>query len=200
MKVFITGASGYVGRHVAHAMRRAGYEVWGLVRTAEKAMELARMKFMRGGTMERPDSYLDVASECSVLIHAAMDWSSKGADLDRTTLDTLILAGNRGPQPKVFVYTSGVWIYGDTRNRQTDETTPVNPPTLVAWRPSNEQRVLTASGVRGIVVRPGCLYGKEGGLTALWFSGAYRDKSMKIIGDGKTDGRWFILKIWLKAS
>ena len=192
MKIFVTGATGYVGRHVAQALRRAGHEVWGLARTPEKANDLAKQEIHPVlGSMEKPDSYLEAAGECSVLVHAAMEWGPKGADLDRTTVETLILAGNRGPHPKTLVYTSGVWIYGTTGRAAVDELAPVNPPRLVAWRPSNEQRVLSASSIRGVVVRPGCLYGKEGGLTALWFSGAYRDKSMRIVGDGSN--RWTMI-------
>ncbi|MCB0300059.1 MAG: NAD-dependent epimerase/dehydratase family protein [Calditrichaeota bacterium] len=37
MKVFITGATGYIGFNVALAFRRAGYEIWGLTRSREKA-------------------------------------------------------------------------------------------------------------------------------------------------------------------
>ena len=36
MKVFITGATGYIGFSVASAYRRAGHEVWGLVRSGKK--------------------------------------------------------------------------------------------------------------------------------------------------------------------
>jgi len=34
--VFVTGASGYIGQHVAIAFRNAGYRVYGLVRSQEK--------------------------------------------------------------------------------------------------------------------------------------------------------------------
>ena len=37
MKVFVTGATGYIGFNVATAFRRAGHEVWGLARSQEKA-------------------------------------------------------------------------------------------------------------------------------------------------------------------
>lgn len=187
MKIFVTGASGYVGNHVASALRRAGHDVMGLVRTPEKARDLAKQEIHPViGAMDRPDSYLHLASECSVLVHAAMEWSDRAPDLDRTTVETLILAGNRGPQPKTLVYTSGVWIYGSTGRACADETTPVAPPRYVSWRPAIEQRVLTASSVRGVVARPGCLYGKQGGLTAPWFTGIEKEGAVTLVGDGTT--------------
>ncbi|MGH8414637.1 MAG: NAD-dependent epimerase/dehydratase family protein, partial [Gammaproteobacteria bacterium] len=42
MKIFVTGASGYVGFAVACALRRAGHEVYGLVRREESRMLLQR--------------------------------------------------------------------------------------------------------------------------------------------------------------
>src|SRR3989475_11772797 len=64
------------------------------------------------------------------------------------------------------IFTSGVWVHGDAGDRMVDETTPLNPIKLVAWRPAHEQLVLQASGMRGLVIRPGCVYGGPGGLTA----------------------------------
>lgn len=191
MRIFITGASGYIGNHVAAALRRAGHDVVGLVRTEEKAREIARQEIHPViGTMDDPQSYLDAAAECSVLVHAAMEWSARGADLDRTTIEALILAGNRGPQPKTLLYTSGVWIYGPTGRKAADETSPVTPPRYVAWRPANEQRVLSASSIRGVVARPGCIYGKRGGLTGSWFA-MIDGGNLKLINGGHY--RWALV-------
>ena len=41
MKIFITGATGYIGLNVALALRRAGHAVWGLIRSEDKARLLA---------------------------------------------------------------------------------------------------------------------------------------------------------------
>src|SRR5256886_17135246 len=80
------------------------------------------------------------------------------------SIEALIEAGRRGARPKTVIFTSGVWVHGDTGDRMVDETTPLNPVKLVAWRPAHEQVVLQASGVRGLVIRAGCVYGGPGGL------------------------------------
>src|SRR4029450_1243631 len=98
----------------------------------------------------------------------------------------------RGPTPKTFLYTSGVWVYGSTGDQPADETTPLTPLHLVAWRPAHEQMVLSATNVRGIVFRPGCVYGKPGSLTAAWFEGASKG-DLSVVGDGKN--RWAMVHV-----
>jgi nucleoside-diphosphate-sugar epimerase len=171
MQVFLTGATGYIGFAVSAALRRHGHRVWGLARNETKAARLARHEIEPViGDLSGPKSYVDVAAHCSVLIHTAFDYSGEGVAKNKLTIDTLLDAGRRGGEPKTLIFTSGAWVYGDTGDQMVDETTPLNPIKLVAWRPVHEQLVLGASGLRSIVIRPGCVYGGAGGLTARWFA------------------------------
>ena len=109
MKVFITGATGYIGFRVALALRRAGHGVWGLVRSQEKGEALAKNEIIPViGNMQRPESYLAVAEQCSVLIHAATEYSADRVALERLTAESLIWSGNSEAEPKTFIYTRGV--------------------------------------------------------------------------------------------
>lgn len=185
MRIFVTGATGYLGFNVATAFRRAGYDVYGLVRTQDKARELAKQEVHPVlGTMEQPDGYAAIAADCSVLIHAAADTQGDMFALDRKTVEALLSLSKKGPQPKTLIYTSGVWVYGNTGTKVADETTLVNPPKLVSARPKIEQTVLNAEGVRGLVMRPGCLYGKQGGLTAMWFKDSASHHILTVVGEG----------------
>src|SRR5437867_7160365 len=77
MRVFVTGATGYVGFAVATALRRAGHDVYGLTRGAAKASQLARQEIHPvQGDIGDPKSYADAAEECSVLVHAAFESSA----------------------------------------------------------------------------------------------------------------------------
>lgn len=188
MKVFVTGATGYVGSHVARAFRRAGHEVWGLVRSEAKAAGLAREEIRPvTGTLQQPSSWLSAAESCSVLVHCAVDSGSDPWTLDRAVVQALLKTADEGPRPKTFLYTSGVWVNGDTGGRLVDETTPLNPLALVAPRAATEKLVLGAPGVRGLVMRPGCLYGERGGMPGIWFAGA-ESKALQVVGDGRN--RW----------
>ena len=194
MKVFLTGATGYIAFNVALFFRRAGHKVWGLVRSDEKARILAKNEIMPViGSMQRPESYSAIAGQCQVLIHAATEHSENRVALERQTVEALIGTGRTSAQPKTFIYTSGVWVYGNTSCQMVDENTPLNPAKLVTWRPAVEQLVLNSDEVKGIVIRPGCVYGRQGGLTGLWFKGAYQDNSLKVVGDG--NNHWAIVQV-----
>lgn len=194
MKVFVTGASGYIGFNVASAFRRAGHEVWGLVRSEKKARAIAINEIRPViGSMQHPESYQPIAEQCSVLIHAAVDYQADTFSLDRQTMEVLLAAGKLGSQPKTVVYTSGTWVYGNTLGKPVDEGAPLRPATLVASRPGIERMVLNASGVRGVVVRPGCVYGRQGGLTGMWFDGPDKGKQLQMIGDG--NNRWAMVHV-----
>ena len=194
MKVFITGATGYIGFNVARALRKAGNEIFGLTRSRDKASVLLKNEITPViGDMSDPAGYLSVAEHCSVLIHAAMDYEHDSAELDKKTVKNLIRIGEKGSQPKTFIYTSGCWIHGDTNGKLVDETTPLSPAKMVAWRTEVEQSVLNAKNIKGIVVRPGCVYGKRGGLTGMWFDAISRNADLKISGDGSN--HWTLVHV-----
>ncbi len=194
MKVFLTGASGYVGFNVACALRRAGHKVYGLTRSEAQAARLRRHEICPViGSMQKQDSFKNVAVQCAVLVHCAVDYQADTFMLDRTTVEALIGYGEYGAKPKTVIYTSGVWVYGDTHGRLVDETTPLAPARLVARWPATEELVIEAKHVRGIVIRPGCVYGKRGGLTGMWFSGVAKDKALRVIGDGRN--RWAMVHV-----
>jgi nucleoside-diphosphate-sugar epimerase len=193
MKVFITGATGFIGLAVGQAFARAGYEVYGLCRSEAKARLLAREEIRPvPGDLSRPETWAEAAAQATVVIHCAADLQAGMVGPDRAAVEALIAAGPRGPRPKTLIYTSGVWVNGSTGEVAADETTPLNPLPIVAWRPAHEQAVLSATNVRGIVLRPGCVYGRSGSLTASWFEGAHK-KDLSAVGDGKN--RWAMVHV-----
>lgn len=77
--------------------------------------------------------------------------------------------------PKLaYIHTSGTWVHGDNRTEVVSDTTALNSPVaLVAWRPTQEQRVISNPDLNGIVIRPALLYGRSGSLTAMLFKSAH---------------------------
>jgi nucleoside-diphosphate-sugar epimerase len=174
---FITGATGYIGRNVARAFRRAGYRVLGLTRSASKAADLAADEVVAViGTLQDPAAWQAAAASAEVLVHAAVDYSTDTMALDQAIVKLLIRSASA--RNATLIYTSGVWVHGDTGGRVVDETAPLAPIEIVAARPATERLVLDASALRGIVIRPGIVYGQRGGLTAAFFD------EQPLLGDG----------------
>lgn len=184
MRVFLTGATGYLGSAVLDALVRAGHEVGALVRSGQAAERAsARGAHPVSGDLRDPESYRGAASGYDAYIHAAADDSPKRADVEQQTVDTLLSLA-AATAPSTFIYTSGMWVLGTTRG-PVDESAPYDPPALVAWRPALEQRVLAgAAGVRTAVVRPGLVYGGGSGLVSDMLTDA-DNGIMRVIGNGE---------------
>jgi len=196
MRVFVTGASGYIGSAVTAALARAGHEVLGLVRSPEKAGAIAGLEARPVvGTMADPASYREAAASSRVIIHCAVEYSTTQWELDRTTIDTCLAVAGESGQERLFVYTSGAWVYGGTGEGMVDESSPLKPPAFIAPRVQHEKRVLDAGRgkVRTLVLRPGTLYGGRGGLTTAWFGGAVQDGAARLVGDGSF--RWAMVHV-----
>jgi nucleoside-diphosphate-sugar epimerase len=185
MKVFVTGATGYIGRSLVRALHRAGHEVVGLARSLEKArgLRLPGIAWI-GGDLREPSGWAETASVCDGLVHLAMDPSGDGPDADRTALEAVLAAARKSGDPRVAIYTSGIWVLGETDG--ADETSPVRPAELVVWRPVHEQQALHAGSgpVVAAVVRPAIVMGGRGGITEGLFSGAATDGAPTVVGDG----------------
>jgi len=196
MKIFITGATGYIGFAVASALAAKGHQVFGLARSDEKAKKLAAVEVTPViGNMENPASYLETARSCQILIHCAAEWTEQYHKLDRLTVETFIKAATASSSQHTIIYTSGVWLYGNTQNEMVDESNKLNPPALVKPRIETENLVLNTqqNNVSTVIMRPGCVYGGNGGLTSAWFNSAMTIGEAEIVGDGKF--RWSMVHI-----
>lgn len=192
MRAFVTGANGYIGYNVARALRRAGHDVWGLVRNRDHFPRLERSEIRPVlGHLQDPDSYADAVAGSTVIVHAAIDYGADPTALETRLLDLVRSTASRSVEPKTLVYTSGVWVLGDTGGMVADESTPPSAPDLVAWRPAMERRVVGETAFRGIVLRPGVVYGGQGGLTGLWF----RDAQGGLVRAFGGDNRWAMVHV-----
>lgn len=186
MKVFVTGASGYIGSVVAELLKNSGHEVTGLARSAAAAAKLqAAGATAFEGSLADPAGLARAAKNADAVIHCAMAPTAEAGTLDRNAVETMLnaLAGSG----KAFVYTSGVWVYGDTRDRMLGEIARLDPPSLVAWRPPIEELVLEARdrGVKSMVLRPGMVFGRKGGVISGWYDSAAKEKVIRVVGDGQ---------------
>jgi nucleoside-diphosphate-sugar epimerase len=194
MKVFVSGATGYVGLNVARALRREGHQVWGMTRFENKKDLLLKSEIIPVvGDMRKADSYKKYLPQMEILVHAALAREKDAPLLDKETVKIFMEACNRSNTIKMFVYTSGVWVIGDTGDSKAQEDRAPKPIKMVAWRVEVEKMVLKGERVNTIVIRPGCVYGKQGGLTGLWFGSAENDKVFSMVGSG--NNRWAMVHV-----
>jgi nucleoside-diphosphate-sugar epimerase len=180
LNVFLTGATGYIGGAIADALLGAGHSVSGLARSDQAARTLTAKGIAPvAGDLNKPESLAKAAGASDGVIHAG---TTNDGRIDQAAVQAMLDALRGSGKP--FVYTSGIWVLGDTGGKVADESWPLNPAALVAWRPAMEQLVIAAArtGVRSVVIRPGVVYGRGGGIPADFV------KSARYVGTG--ENRW----------
>jgi nucleoside-diphosphate-sugar epimerase len=189
MRIFLTGATGYVGSAILEASLRAGHSVTALVRDPEKAEHVS----LRGarpivGELGKPAGYVAAAEESDVIVHAAYERSKQSVDVDRRAIETLLAAAGQRVetgQAACFIYTSGIWVLGDT-DGPASEDAPLKPIPFVAWRQHHEAlvRSLSRGGrIRTAIVRPGVVYGGARGIISDLLKNA-KNGLVRVVGDG----------------
>ena len=192
MQIFITGGSGYIGRSTIRALTRHGIGVTALARSDAAARTVSDLGATPvAGALTDTDVLREAAREADGVIHLGVDYAEGTADVDRTAADALQDGVGSGP----YVHTGGVWVYGDT-DGIADEDAPLSPPHITAWRLENEKRVLAraAAGGHPVVVMPGLVYGRSGGLAQSFFVEPGRASgAVPCVGDGSN--HWALVHV-----
>jgi nucleoside-diphosphate-sugar epimerase len=165
MKIFVTGATGYIGGSVAERLIALGHEVTGLVRTAEKASLLQE----RGiepilGSLDDVDVLSKAARESDGVIHTA------SADHEGV-VEVLVAALARSG--KFLIHTSGSGIANDRADGEYAATVRITEDTYFEAVPYRQGRIRMNryvreagidQGIRTIVICPAMIYGRGQGL------------------------------------
>ncbi|MGG4048630.1 NAD-dependent epimerase/dehydratase family protein [Paenibacillus favisporus] len=161
-KVFVTGATGYIGGSVALKLRQAGFQVTGLTRTDEGAVKLRELGISPYiGTLNDFEPLIQAAKEADIVVNAA--------DSDNIFAVTTLLTALEG-SGKTFVHTSGSSIVGDKAAGEYaskvyhEEIIEPLPEKLA--RVTIDRTVLAAAnrGIRSMVICPSLIYGTGYGI------------------------------------
>jgi nucleoside-diphosphate-sugar epimerase len=153
MRVFLTGATGFIGLAVIPELIGAGHQVLGLTRSDAGAQALiAAGAEPHRGHLEDLDSLRSGAAKSDAVIHCAFihDFSrfQENSEIDRLAIEAIgaVLAGSDRP----FIVTSGVpFLFGGDMTEDTD--CPANSPTPRVSEPT--AMGLLSQGVSAAVMR-----------------------------------------------
>lgn len=171
MKAFVTGATGFLGNHLARKLIQRGYEVYALTRSEQGAAELSSLgaTIVRGSILDKESMRQGMAGS-DVVFHTA-EYSKLGAD-DWMQAEAVNVAGTRNvlslaqelKVPKI-VYTSNVVVFGDTQGQLVDENYYQAGPFVTEydrtkWLAHYKVAVpLIEAAAPIIIVMPGSVYG-----------------------------------------
>ena len=191
MRIFVTGAPGFIGSALVPKLIQAGHQVLGLTRSETGAEALrAAGADVKYGNIEDLDSLRDGAANSDAVIHLAFnhDFSQfqKNCDDDRKAIEAIgeVLLGSNRP----FIITSGTAIAVNVDGKPSTEDGPT-----AAWNPraASEAAVkqLTARGVNTSVVRLAQIHDTRKQGLVPYITAVARQKGVSAyIGDGAN--RW----------
>jgi nucleoside-diphosphate-sugar epimerase len=187
MKIALTGATGFIGSHILTELQSHGHEVTALVRDDDQGATVVAS----GATPAIVDFYdrpavAKLFTDADGAVHTASPGDETSADFESAVLDAAIDA--YGASGKPFLPISGLWVYGN--NTDITEASPVEAPAMVAWKEPLRQRLLSQTGMRGIIVLSSVAYGDGGGGLPGLLLGSPRDAAGNLIMLGTGQQHW----------
>ncbi|UQN08732.1 NAD-dependent epimerase/dehydratase family protein [Deinococcus sp. QL22] len=169
MRVFVTGASGFIGRRLVPKLLQRGHTVTALVRRPERAFHLQALGVkLVPGDVTRPEGLQDALRGTEWLLHLANHYSLH--EHDERVYERVNVEGNRhvmqaalGAGVRKVVHVSSGVSYGASPDQPLQEGSRVGPHPTAYWRTKHagDQVVwqLAQQGLPVVVVYPGAVVG-----------------------------------------
>jgi nucleoside-diphosphate-sugar epimerase len=218
MNVFVTGGSGYVGGYVIRALRKHGHRVHAMARsaTAAKRVEVLGAKSVLGD-LDKTGAWRDTARDADAIIHLAAPspyairrfyewaplsrrWVAELARLEAQALPALIDVARESTRCRALIATTGPAAAGDHGERWIDEDAEGPRSIFGQAQRDIERRMLAAAreGIPATVLRPGAVYGPDGGFAARVLGMAERGQA-RYVGSGSNYTSWVHIDDYAEA-
>lgn len=169
MKILVTGATGYLGGHVARRLAAAGHDVLALARSGREGSVPSGCRPVSGDVLDPPSLHRALEG-CDALVHMAAlvkMWVRDRREFDRVNVEGLVAALQAAERLGVrrILYTSTIGALGPTGSDPCDETyerTEFRFRTdyeRTKWLADRVVRERVEGGLPVITVYPGVVYG-----------------------------------------
>lgn len=164
MNALVTGATGFVGRHLIDALTAAGDAVTALVRSPSKAAGLAeRGVRIAAGDLESPEALRAAARGQDVIYHVAGLVAARSEaeflSVNRDGTARLVAAASLHGQPRIILVSSLAAAGPSARGNRLSGGEPPRPITAYGRSKLAGEEALRAGGLPWTIVRPPAVYG-----------------------------------------
>jgi nucleoside-diphosphate-sugar epimerase len=191
MRVFVTGATGFIGTELVKELIAAGHRVRGLTRSDAGVAQLkAAGAEVHRGDLQDLDGLRSGATGMDAVVNLAFnhDWS-KFAQNAADEMRAIEALGSVLEPGKLLVVTSGIGITSGAPGQLRKETDPPTDSPTIPRRPEQAVRAVTAKGVHaGIVRLPQVHDTRKQGLVTMLIQIAREKGVSAYVSDGAT--RW----------
>lgn len=201
MRILITGASGFLGGHVAERFAEAGHGVRALVRTTSDTRRLERLgaELVRGD-LKDPDSLRRAVRGADAVVHAASTMGGVPAEYEKATIEgtRALLEAAEAAGVRRFVYVSSISVYpmsgpkdgGEIAEERGYEQDPLFLSDYVRSKIGGDRAALEfaeESDMEVVVLRPGILYGPRGRWNISRMGYPFGRNFYVVVGNGRTE-------------
>jgi nucleoside-diphosphate-sugar epimerase len=191
MRVFVTGATGFIGTELVKELIATKHQVRGLTRSDAGAEQLkAAGAQAHRGDLQDLDSLRSGATGMDAVVNLAFnhDWS-KFAQNAADEIEAIEALGSVLQPGKLLVVTSGIGITSGLPGQVRKETDPATDSPTIPRRPEQAARAVAAKGVHVAMVRlPQVHDTRKQGLVTMLIQIAREKGVSAYVGDGAT--RW----------
>ena len=192
MKVFVTGATGFIGTELVKELIAAGNQVRGLTRSEAGAQQLEAVGAeVHRGTLQDLDSLRGGAAGMDAVVNLAFnhDDMSKFAESGRDERNAIGALGSVLEPGKLLVVTSGTGLVEGAAGHVRVESDPPNSNAAIPRQPEDAARTFAGRGIRVAIVRlPQVHDTRKQGLVPFLTEAARQKRVSAYVDDGAN--RW----------